>query len=142
MHPPSLLCCWALCNKLWLMVAVSNLIWTLYPQILLFFPNIQRKSEKNMTYSNPLSDITHKPFSEEQRLEMREEARRMFYWGYDNYITHAFPFDELNPINCTGRGHDWTDRYVRKGRSLLEGQGLECPGVCVNVMGSLINNEE
>lgn len=96
------------------MVAVGNLIWTLYPQILLFFPNLQRKAEKNMTFVTPLSDITHRPFSEEQRLEMREEARRMFYWGYDNYITHAFPFDELNPINCTGRGHDWKDMYVAR----------------------------
>ena len=95
------------------MVAVGNLVWTLLPQILLFFPNLQKRSEKNnVSYVDPISDITHRPFPEDQRLEMREEARRMFYWGYDNYIAHAFPFDELNPINCTGRGHDWKDMYV------------------------------
>ena len=43
---------------------------------------------------------------------MREEARKMFYWGYDNYIKYAFPEDELDPIHCVGRGHDWTDPYV------------------------------
>lgn len=110
MQRPTLLCCWSFCNKLWLMVAVGNLLWNLFPQLLLFFPNLQSNSEeKNVTQINPLSDIIHRPFSEEKRLEMKMEARRMFYWGYDNYITHAFPFDELNPINCTGRGHDWKD---------------------------------
>lgn len=29
----------------------------------------------------------------------------MFYFGYDNYMEHAFPEDELDPIHCTGRGH-------------------------------------
>ena len=36
----------------------------------------------------------------------------MFYWGYDNYMTHAFPFDELDPIECLGRGHDWKNPLV------------------------------
>ena len=36
----------------------------------------------------------------------------MFYWGYDHYMKHAFPDDELNPIRCRGRGHDWDDLYV------------------------------
>ncbi|PIO65438.1 glycosyl hydrolase family 47 [Teladorsagia circumcincta] len=30
----------------------------------------------------------------------------MFYFGYENYMSHAFPADELDPIHCTGRGHD------------------------------------
>ncbi|VDK51519.1 unnamed protein product, partial [Cylicostephanus goldi] len=30
----------------------------------------------------------------------------MFYFGYENYMEHAFPADELDPIHCTGRGHD------------------------------------
>uniref|UniRef100_A0A8C5PVR6 alpha-1,2-Mannosidase n=1 Tax=Leptobrachium leishanense TaxID=445787 RepID=A0A8C5PVR6_9ANUR len=40
------------------------------------------------------------------RLEMREMARGMFSFGYDNYMKHAFPEDELNPILCRGRGPD------------------------------------
>lgn len=46
-------------------------------------------------------------FSESQRLEMKEEARKMFQFGYDNYLKYAFPKDELNPIFCTGRGPDY-----------------------------------
>lgn len=46
-------------------------------------------------------------FSERERLEMLEEAKKMFYFGYDNYMKHAFPKDELNPIYCSGRGPDY-----------------------------------
>ncbi|XP_069592287.1 ER degradation-enhancing alpha-mannosidase-like protein 1 isoform X1 [Ranitomeya imitator] len=40
------------------------------------------------------------------RREMREMARGMFSFGYDNYMRYAFPEDELNPILCRGRGPD------------------------------------
>ncbi|OCT83305.1 hypothetical protein XELAEV_18025842mg [Xenopus laevis] len=43
------------------------------------------------------------------RKEMREKARGMFSFGYDNYMTYAFPEDELNPILCRGRGPDHGD---------------------------------
>ncbi|XP_054832204.1 ER degradation-enhancing alpha-mannosidase-like protein 1 isoform X2 [Eublepharis macularius] len=33
----------------------------------------------------------------------------MFAFGYDNYMAHAFPQDELNPIECCGRGPDRAD---------------------------------
>ena len=88
------------------MAAMGNLLWTLLPQILLLMPNYNKKTE-NVTTAVPISSLVHMPFSEERRLKLKEEARRMFYWGYENYIAHAFPNDELNPINCSGRGHDW-----------------------------------
>lgn len=47
------------------------------------------------------------PFSEKERLKMMDEAKRMFYHGYDNYMKHAFPADELNPLFCKGRGPDY-----------------------------------
>ncbi|EPB73160.1 glycosyl hydrolase family 47 [Ancylostoma ceylanicum] len=43
------------------------------------------------------------------RMEALKEAREMFYFGYENYMSHAFPADELDPIHCTGRGHDHGD---------------------------------
>ena len=51
----------------------------------------------------------HEPFPEEQRLLLKESAKKMFYWGYDNYMNYAYPADELDPIHCTGRGHDWAN---------------------------------
>lgn len=46
-------------------------------------------------------------YPENRRLEMLEEAKKMFYFGYDSYMNFAFPFDELNPILCNGRGPDY-----------------------------------
>ena len=46
-------------------------------------------------------------FPESERIELKETARKMFYFGYDNYMKYAFPKDELNPIYCTGRGPDY-----------------------------------
>jgi len=46
-------------------------------------------------------------FSESLRLELLQETKDMFYHGYDNYMKHAFPLDELNPLDCNGRGPDY-----------------------------------
>uniref|UniRef100_A0A8C5HMC2 alpha-1,2-Mannosidase n=1 Tax=Gouania willdenowi TaxID=441366 RepID=A0A8C5HMC2_GOUWI len=40
------------------------------------------------------------------KAKMKDMAREMFYFGYDNYMKYAFPEDELNPIDCAGRGPD------------------------------------
>lgn len=40
---------------------------------------------------------------EKERLIYREKARRMFYHGYNNYLEHAYPYDELKPISCKGQ---------------------------------------
>ena len=33
---------------------------------------------------------------------MLEKAKEMFIFGYDSYMTYAFPMDELDPIHCKG----------------------------------------
>lgn len=45
-------------------------------------------------------------FPDSLKTKMRDMARDMFYFGYDNYMKYAFPKDELNPIDCEGRGPD------------------------------------
>ncbi|KAK4877426.1 hypothetical protein RN001_009932 [Aquatica leii] len=44
-----------------------------------------------------------KPMSKKERLELREEARDMFYHAYRAYMENAYPADELMPLSCTGR---------------------------------------
>ena len=90
------------------MAAAAHLLWSLFP---LLSPDRAGPGAgmENITGRVPPSLLMHRPFSEDERLAMREEARRMFYWGYDHYMKHAFPMDELNPIRCRGRGHDWED---------------------------------
>lgn len=53
------------------------------------------------------SDGKYHYFSETERLKLREKAKQMFYFGYENYMNFAFPKDELDPIHCTGRGPDY-----------------------------------
>ncbi|KAG8516849.1 ER degradation-enhancing alpha-mannosidase-like protein 1, partial [Galemys pyrenaicus] len=48
-------------------------------------------------------------FPPQLRARMRDLARGMFVSGYDNYMAHAFPQDELDPIHCRGRGPDRGD---------------------------------
>ena len=50
------------------------------------------------------TDYLH--FSETERLRLKLLAKEMFEFGYDNYMKHAYPLDELDPIHCTGRGPD------------------------------------
>lgn len=45
-------------------------------------------------------------FPDTLRAKMKGMAKEMFYFGYENYMKHAFPEDELNPIDCEGRGPD------------------------------------
>ncbi|KAM8867870.1 ER degradation-enhancing alpha-mannosidase-like protein 1 isoform 2-T4 [Synchiropus picturatus] len=45
-------------------------------------------------------------FPDALKAKMRDMAKDMFYFGYDNYMKYAFPEDELNPIDCEGRGPD------------------------------------
>ena len=33
----------------------------------------------------------------------REKVRSMFQHGYDSYMQHAYPRDELCPLSCSGR---------------------------------------
>lgn len=48
-------------------------------------------------------------FPESLRLKMMEETKKMFYFGYNNYMNLAFPLDELNPLLCNGRGPDYAN---------------------------------
>uniref|UniRef100_A0A8B9HKU7 ER degradation enhancer, mannosidase alpha-like 1 n=1 Tax=Astyanax mexicanus TaxID=7994 RepID=A0A8B9HKU7_ASTMX len=45
-------------------------------------------------------DRKYSCFPHALRVKMRRMAKDMFYFGYDNYMKHAFPEDELNPIDC------------------------------------------
>ena len=56
--------------------------------------------------ANGIYDRKYRHFSEEQRTHGLQLARHMFQFGYDSYMKYAFPADELNPIDCTGRGPD------------------------------------
>lgn len=41
------------------------------------------------------------------KLRALNQTKQLWYHGFDNYMQHAFPADELRPLSCTGRGPDW-----------------------------------
>ncbi|XP_054751579.1 ER degradation-enhancing alpha-mannosidase-like protein 1 [Lytechinus pictus] len=90
----------------------SFLGWFLY--ILVVFTS-QGQSYVSSWFSNSLfvrkrmsiwHDHKYYHFPESERLRRIEDVKRMFQFGYDNYMKYAFPLDELDPIHCTGRGPD------------------------------------
>ncbi|KAF7265320.1 hypothetical protein GWI33_021304 [Rhynchophorus ferrugineus] len=44
-----------------------------------------------------------KQMSNEERTQLREQARDMFYHAYNAYMENAYPADELMPLSCQGR---------------------------------------
>ncbi|KAI5781724.1 glycosyl hydrolase family 47-domain-containing protein [Peziza echinospora] len=65
----------------------SGLLWLALLLLALPSPVAQAKSSEKMTV--------------ERIRELREEARTMLHHGFDNYMLHAFPGDEIKPITCT-----------------------------------------
>ncbi|RCN44243.1 hypothetical protein ANCCAN_09761 [Ancylostoma caninum] len=76
--------------------------------IIVCFPCDSRHSTWHPFIASPWQR-RYSTFSKADRMEALREAREMFYFGYENYMSHAFPADELDPIHCTGRGHDHGD---------------------------------
>ena len=50
------------------------------------------------TYCNSLRQYT-----KEDILRLREDAKKMFYHGYDSYLKYAADYDELKPLSCCGK---------------------------------------
>ncbi|QRW05174.1 glycoside hydrolase family 47 protein [Ceratobasidium sp. AG-Ba] len=48
-------------------------------------------------------------WTRERKMQFRDETRRLWHHGFDSYMDHAFPMDELMPKSCRGRGPDWAN---------------------------------
>lgn len=49
---------------------------------------------------------------------LKQETRSMFYHGFDNYLTHAYPEDELRPISCEPMTRDTNDAHHERNDAL------------------------
>ncbi|KAF5331587.1 hypothetical protein D9611_007751 [Ephemerocybe angulata] len=45
----------------------------------------------------------------QRKLAARERTRELWYHGFNNYMDYAYPYDELGPLSCTGKGPDWNN---------------------------------
>ncbi|KEP55137.1 ER degradation-enhancing alpha-mannosidase-like protein [Rhizoctonia solani 123E] len=48
-------------------------------------------------------------WTKERKLEFREATRQLWHHGFDSYMDHGFPMDELMPKACRGRGPDYAN---------------------------------
>ncbi|KAJ3723053.1 alpha mannosidase-like protein [Lentinula raphanica] len=53
--------------------------------------------------------LNHSSWTTERKLAARSRTRKLWYHGFNNYMEHAFPLDELTPLSCSGKGPDWAD---------------------------------
>ena len=59
--------------------------------------------DRNMTVKEELEEQREEKDEKAELMErIKEEIKEMFYFGYENYLIHAYPLDELRPISCSG----------------------------------------
>ncbi|XP_047316787.1 alpha-mannosidase I MNS5 [Impatiens glandulifera] len=78
------------------------------------------------------SSISEDPRWAAKRKRMSEKVRKMFYHAYDNYMTHAFPYDELKPLTKS-----YTNSLVELGNLKLEHLSQEYNGSALTLIESL-----
>lgn len=69
--------------------------------------------------------------AQREKEEMAKAVKEMFYHGYDNYMAHAFPHDELKSISGT-----WTDTLAELGNARQKA-GSTYSGVAMTLIDSL-----
>ncbi|XP_068464757.1 alpha-mannosidase I MNS5 isoform X2 [Phaseolus vulgaris] len=67
-----------------------------------------------------------------KRKRMKEKVRNMFYHAYDNYMTYAFPHDELKPLSKT-----FTNSLSELGNLKLEHLPQDYHGSALTLIESL-----
>ncbi|CAI0398897.1 unnamed protein product [Linum tenue] len=67
-----------------------------------------------------------------KKLEMRDKVREMFYHAYENYMTYAFPHDELKPLTKS-----YTDSLSELGNLKLEHLPTDYSGSALTLIESL-----
>ncbi|KAM7272538.1 hypothetical protein ACFE04_027201 [Oxalis oulophora] len=86
----------------------------------------------NTTSSSSSSSSTSNLHWAKKRQQMKEKVRHMFYHAYDNYMTHAFPHDELKPLTKT-----YTDSLSELGNLNLQHLPLNYNGSALTLIESL-----
>ncbi|KAK4843025.1 hypothetical protein QYF36_002963 [Acer negundo] len=71
-------------------------------------------------------------YSSARKRHLREKVRKMFYHAYENYLTHAFPHDELKPLTKS-----FTDSLSELGNLKLEHLPQDYSGSALSLIESL-----
>ncbi|KAG6747024.1 hypothetical protein POTOM_049400 [Populus tomentosa] len=79
-----------------------------------------------------LFDPSFSHFDSAKKKQMREKVRKMFYHAYENYMSHAFPHDELKPLS-----RSFTDSLSELGNLKLEHLPQNYNGTALTLIESL-----
>ncbi|KAL6946930.1 hypothetical protein ACO0QE_001785 [Hanseniaspora vineae] len=53
--------------------------------------------------------VASESFTKHELQKYANQTKDLFYWSLDQYFEHAYPFDELNPIDCTAKTRNFAD---------------------------------
>ncbi|KAF9055160.1 alpha mannosidase-like protein [Hymenopellis radicata] len=80
-----------------------------WPESLLLFVVVALEGWNIYATSATTTPAIGAGWTAQRKLATRERIRELWYHGFDNYMTHAFPLDELTPLSCSGQGPDWAN---------------------------------
>lgn len=77
----------------------------------LFWIEFHYAYPSNSKNSNPTNfrrwlNLLNMDMSSSDKKLLANSIYDMFSFAYDSYLKYGFPYDELNPIDCVGRGYD------------------------------------
>lgn len=52
---------------------------------------------------------TEYSFTRQELLKCRNQVKALFYHGFDSYIAHGYPLDEVRPISCVPKGRKFDE---------------------------------
>ncbi|CAI4064188.1 hypothetical protein SKDZ_08G2500 [Saccharomyces kudriavzevii ZP591] len=77
--------------------------------LLVLVLQLEQVSCENYTYS----------FTAKEIKAYKQEVRELFYFGFDSYLEHGYPFDEVKPISCVPKKRNFKDPNDRVTNDLL-----------------------
>lgn len=81
-------------------------------------------------FNSSISALDPRWAAKKKRMSLK--VRDMFYHAYDNYLTHAFPHDELKPMSKS-----FTDSLSELGNLKLEHLSKQYKGLALTLIESL-----
>ncbi|EJS43372.1 mnl1p [Saccharomyces arboricola H-6] len=58
-------------------------------------------------------------FTSKELKAYKQEVKELFYFGFDNYLEHGYPFDEVRPISCVPKKRNFEDPNDRVTNDIL-----------------------
>jgi mannosidase alpha-like ER degradation enhancer 1 len=91
---------------------VCHFVFGSFPAILNLLKNEYNLNKTNFNFYNDLikENSNYLYFSNDDKKYFKNLTKQMFEYGYSNYMKYGYPYDELDPIHCNGRGPDYLNQ--------------------------------